>query len=667
KRSITAKGLEYNLFIKPGHDYFSKYFSALKSKLPDLIDTNMIGYERKLDISYPYSRLTLVEVPIQFYAYPRIWSAAQETVQPEQVFLPEKGVTLNGADFKRTSYFMKRGGGRGGSGPGGGGGGGRSGSGQTLTEEENQSNLFTLFIQQTFAGSSQDTRAMRQMAPRISSQRDLSIQRIAFSAGMSLVNTPDYTLFPEFYTHVNHFHSEAWPILDVAMENYLKARTTQSSFNPRLFMGGTSTDDDANTALQKRSLKEILADPSMKKIAPDVLSSKGNYLFTLLESRTGTEGFNTFISDFLYKNQYRDTEDGELLNALNEKFKFELKPYLDAWYTQKGLPAFIIGEMKCYEVIDLNQTRYQVICTITNPEDVEGLMSISFMVGGQRGQRQMMMGMGGAGSSSTIPTTYVNLKGKETKEIGILLDSTPRTATIKTYISQNLPSAFNRNFSKPEINPAIVPFEGQRVLDVPLSLTEPGEIIVDDEDEGFQTISQSKESFLKRLLVRNGNSGSEYETMRFWRPPLNWQHTVQGSFYGLYKHSAYYIKSGDGSKRAIWTAQIPENGNYNIYCYNIPSRGPFRGGMERGGPQQQQQKSSAAVSYHYLVHHDDGIEEIEFEGAKLPEGWNLLGTFHLSEGNAEVELTNESKGSVVIADAIKWVKQSGTSPGENKK
>jgi hypothetical protein len=664
KRSITAKGLVYNLFIKPGHDYFSTYFSALKSKLPDLIDSNMADFERKLDISYPFSRLTLIEVPIQFYAYPRIWTSAQETVQPEQVFLPEKGVTLRFADFKRSAYFMKHGGGAvGGRGGGGFGGGGRGGGGgQTMTEEENQSNLFNRFVQSTFAGSSQDNRMMRQIVSSFTSGRNVSIQQIAFSAGMSLVNAPDYNLFPEFYTHVNHFHSDAWPILDVAMENYLKARSTQSSFGPRFFMGGASYDDNANTALQKQNLREILADPSKKDIASDVLSSKGNYLFSLLESRAGTEGFSSFISDFLYKNQYRDTETEELLSALNEKFKFDLKPYLDAWYTQKGLPAFIIGEMKCYEVIDRNQTRYQVIFTVTNPEPVEGLMSVSFMVGGQRGDRQMMGGFGGGfGASSSNTTTYVYLKGDETKEIGILLDSAPRMGTIKTFISQNLPSSFNRNFGKPEINPAVTPFEGERILDKPLSLAEPGEIIVDDEDAGFKTISEVKESFLKRLLVHNKDDGGEYETMRFWRPPLNWQHTVQGSFYGLYKHSAYYIKSGDGTKRAVWTAQIPESGNYNIYCYNFP----LRGGMDRrgrGGPQQQQQqqKPSAAAEYHYLIHHDDGVEEVEFEGAKSPEGWNLLGTFYLSAGHAEVELTNKSNGPIVVADAIKWVKQAGS-------
>jgi len=83
------------------------------------------------------------------------------------------------------------------------------------------------------------------------------------------------------------------------------------------------------------------------------------------------------------------------------------------------------------------------------------------------------------------------------------------------------------------------------------------------------------------------------------------------------------------------------------------------GGRGGGGGQQQQQKPSDVTEYHYFVHHDDGVDEIQFEGSQSPEGWNLLGTFHISAGQTEVELSNKSKGPVVVADAVKWVKQGG--------
>ena len=39
------------------------------------------------------------------------------------------------------------------------------------------------------------------------------------------------------------------------------------------------------------------------------------------------------------------------------------------------------------------------------------------------------------------------------------------------------------------------------------------------------------------------------------------------------------------------------------------------------------------------------------------EGWTYLGTYYFSEGATKVELTDKSKGKIVYADAVKWVKQ----------
>ena len=627
--SVTSEGIEYNLYLTKGHDFFSKYLTEIKGDLPEILDECMQDFERKLDISYPYKRLSLVEIPIQFYAYPRIWTVTSENIQPEQVFLPEKGVLLLDADFKRSSYLMNYWMKRGRPGPGG-------SSGQVMTEKELQKNLFNRFVESTFAGNIFDTMIRRSIIG-FSSRNDFPLRRLSFATRMSILNIPDYNLFPQFYTFVNHIHSTDWPIIDLALENYLHQTRTKGDYRPSFSRGQVSSvfrylmtnEANAKNALQKQSLAEILADPGKKDIVSYVLSSKGNYLLPYIQSRTGTEAFNTFLSDFLYNNQFRDIDCMNLLQALNQKYSFDLKTFLDDWYNRKGLPAFLVGNMQCREVVSGDRTRYNVIFAVSNPETSEGLVSVDFT-------------LGGSGSSGSI-TRYINLKGGETKEIGVLLDSAPRMATIKTFISQNIPTIFNRNFGKPETNAQSEVFEGERVLSKPISLSEPGEIIVDDEDEGFQIVSLGKESFLKTLLKKRGSKENEYVQFAVWRPPNNWKHTVQGDFFGIYRHSAYFIKSGDGSKKAVWKADIPENGNYSIYCYITKIR--------------EYQQPSMESDYHYLLHHDDGIEEIEFDNNQSPEGWNLLGTFYLSAGTAEVELTNKSRGRVVIADAIKWVKR----------
>ena len=66
------------------------------------------------------------------------------------------------------------------------------------------------------------------------------------------------------------------------------------------------------------------------------------------------------------------------------------------------------------------------------------------------------------------------------------------------------------------------------------------------------------------------------------------------------------------------------------------------------------------TEYHYTVTHDDGDDEIVINYESAENGWNLLGSYYLSPDSAHVKLSNLSRGRVVSADAIRWVRQSNT-------
>ena len=113
------------------------YFTEIDDTLHATIKEATQDYEVKLDLNYPFKRLSLIEVPIQFYTYPRSWTVAREFIQPEQIWLPENGSYVPSADFRLLNSFMDRRIDR---------------SNQTLTKTETETSLLKQFIYNTLIG-----------------------------------------------------------------------------------------------------------------------------------------------------------------------------------------------------------------------------------------------------------------------------------------------------------------------------------------------------------------------------------------------------------------------------------------------------------------------------------------------------------------------------------
>ena len=458
KRSVTVDDVDYNLFIMVGHDYFSQYFNELGEQLPEIIRESKQDFERKLNMPYPYNRLSLIEVPIQFYCYGRVWTLCEETVQPEQVFLHEKGILLQSADFKRSQYFQSHGMQRRG--------------GTTRTPEEIQSDLFRGFVMRTFSGNFSN-RGLMSMRIRATGSTAPLIQR--FLSSLMPIYMPSQDIFPNYFSFTNHFNSDDWPIFNIAIEQYLKSQLENQNVQFMRFFAGLSNEETANIALAKFNMSEILDDPDQKDIVYDVLKIKADYLFSMIKSELGNDAFEKFIFEFLADKRFQDTEVSEFIGSLKEQLEFDLESHFDQWYNERRLPAFIITDLKGTEVFDNEKTKYQVVFKVYNPEPVDGIISASLITGGggPQGMRQFMI----PGQGPETIDRYIYIKGEQAKEIGIVLDQPPRRLSINTFISQNLPATFDMGFQTPELDEEAEIFEGERILIQPPRLSEPGEII----------------------------------------------------------------------------------------------------------------------------------------------------------------------------------------------
>ncbi len=625
--TVNTDSIDYNLYSLKTHNYYQPYFTELGDTLKSIIRDSKRTFEAKLPAEYPFKRFSVVEVPVQYMAFPRLLFFHQENMQPEQVFIPENGITFNQADFRqqkqRFANMSQR-------------------RNQTFGEKEFQARLFNMFVN-GFLGQE-------------------------FGRGPEASFTMNFNIFPNYYSFINAIHSESWPVVDAAYEAYFYSNLTETqNFFARNWQGLLDTEK-ANLALKQHSLAEIVKDKEHKDLVNDVLMNKSQVLFKLLINRTGSESFDQYLKTFLVTNRFKTADFSNFLTGLENKINFAVKDYMPSWYEQITMPGYYTGNIQNYKVMDGNRTRYQIKFDVNNNESVDGLISVRIRTRGQGGPGGRGFGGPGFGGPGGMfgqddEELIYSVDAGQTKQIGILLDSQPGAMFVNTLVSQNLPAEIEHRFEQFDLNDKATPFAGELVLDRSLRFADPNEIIVDNEDEGFKIIGETQVSPLKRLFKIDNQQDEEYSGLNMFRIPNTWLKTIHADFYGNYIHSASYIKSGNGSKKVLWTANLPVSGQYNVYCYSSLLQfrlGRFGGRPGGGGPPAPPgsggNRGQALKDLHYTIFHDDGQEEVTLDATSAEEGWNFLGTFYLSQGSAIVELSDKTEGRIVTADAVKWVK-----------
>jgi len=620
ERTLKVKDVEYKLFTLPGHDYFTRYFDAITEDLPKTITQLKDEFEVTLGLDYPYEKLALVEVPIQFYSHKRFWSAAGETVQPQMVFLPEMGTLCEGADFVSMSRWFQRMGkakGRG---------------GMSITPAQIQTMFFNSFVRTNLLGTQ----------PAKEGFSDSTLDRVTESDVDA-----EYNLMPNYFTFSSTLASDRWPILHSALESWLQDRISAASF--RFDRSGGLTDQErTNRLLDGHSMTEILEDENLRDDQlNDVILAKGKHLMTIIESRIQEDNFSQNLLNFIKQKKFSTIREDVFLNFLYTYKEFDLEPLMAAWYTEKKVPAFTVGSIGMYNVRDGEKKRFHVHMPFTNISETEGIVKISVMTAKSKSG-------GGKGGSLWETENTIFIPPKTTKEIGVLLDTRPVLATVDTTISRNIPATMNMNLWQQRLKEAETFFEGERATLYEEARQETWEYIVDNEDPGFAMADGGGDNWLRsaiRRLFDHAGTETEYLDYNATNPPGRWSPVILQDFYGKIIRSGYIIKVGEGSNRVSWTVNLPENGSYDIYLYN-ETMSSGKDGDKGGGKKPTQEEK------HFIIHHEDGTEEIAFDIKESSQGWVYLGTFRLAAGTNKIEQTDKGKGTFLTADAVKWVKTS---------
>ena len=630
KKSLIFEDVEYNIYLKPEHDYFSEFFTNITDTLGFLIKKEKDDYEiDEIDLYYPFRRINLVETPIQFHAYDRPLIQTVEYIQPEVIFFPEKGAGLNTLDFARNKFSEDRRNRR---------------ENEARTPEQIEAILFEHFLENTFFRSSTNIRP-------VTDSRQRGMENLIVFQGSGYSKNP-YCVFPLYYSHVTGISSSEFPLFNSMLEIYLKEGFTVSM--RQSFRGGMTDSEKANLALKDKSITEILADWD-KTVTSSLVSQTGSFIFLALKNRVGLSEFDNFLYYYLEDNAFREITFKQFSADFYRKFGVEIEPYFETINTRGKIPSFIMSPPEYLQTRDEIGEVFLVRFKLRNTGDIKGLVDVSIRISRDENEQRLY-----------------ELDPGITKEIQITLFEQPRVISVNTLISGNIPSSFSVFLRSAEIVRSSDIEEYERITDKALTMDVPGEIVVDNEDPGFQYFSVSHESKLKQYIDARKTRTNEifYDEIRAERTPVKWTPVAHSAFYGESIRSALVTRKGEGGNVASWTTILPAAGFYDVYVYipmsamNSFQRGRGRGGGGPGSGSSGQSGHRRGPSfgdegyiYNYVISSNEGTEELEFRLRNIEEGWNKIGAFHFPGDTARIELSNKTNGKRVFADAVKWVRR----------
>jgi ABC-type transport system involved in multi-copper enzyme maturation permease subunit len=604
EKYIDVDSTEYSILYLSGHDYFSSAFDSIIDTIPSLIRDRRGAIERNYSLDYAFNRFSLVEVPVQFFSYVRAWTQAQEQMQPEMVLFPEKGCMMGQADVvgmrKNQKQWAKW-------------------NGQEITDDEASMRTFTNFLW-TFQ--------------RTESNFNWSNERGAMN--ISTQANP-YLVFPQLYNFRYNVFSAEWPIANRLIELYLQNKSDNNNWMRQ--MNGISNNEKANLLMEKHAFKELLADTEQRDLLDNVISLKANYLFAPAERNIGFQEFRDSLRTVLQQHTFANLRFEDLLDTMSMIADEDLRTPLNAWNDPTPLPIYIVGLPEVMQISTREKEVYIVKLQITNDSDNDGVIHVDINVGGwnavydPRAKRK------------------VSVAAHESKQLVSVWDEAPRSVTVNTLISANLPNMMNQPVSNivRERNKPIPEEEDIVIQDVSYDI--PGEVIVDNEDSLLFVLSKPDVvGLLPKWLDQVDDHSFRYSGVSEWRPPLEWTLTTNDKYYGTHVRSAYVIKSGAGSQTATWKIPVPAVGQYDLfyYVYRPMEVNNRRGGGRPGG---------GDTEYNFKVKYDGDEENAYIDVRRSNEGWSLLGTYYFNKDTVQVVLTNDCNLRSVTADAVKIVRR----------
>jgi len=609
KQSVKSDGIEFAVWHFEGHDYYTPSFDSIADRIPQVLSEQLENLERNHRLDYPFNRIAVVETPAQFASFPHTWSQAQETVQPEIILFPEKAWLFDGMNVRQMRDSERRRGDR------------------QQSVQESQSN------------------SLRQMLNVFTQEQTPSFDRNRAAAANP------YFIYPELFNFRFNIYSARWTVANRIVELYLQNRQADR-FRAGSFRG-INNYEMANLLMAKHSFSSLLADTEYRNIVDYITLQKASQLFARAEMNMGQAAFRDSVFAVLKRNEFSNIRFENLLDTLAAISQTPIEAATADWNSATVLPYFHVERPEIRVVTDRGQETVILSVVMENPSPTDGIVRLNVQTGGGRSGGGRGGGMGGSSTAADPKTNRnIELRAGECKQIVMFLDDLPRSVSVNTLVSENLPNEFTFNADNVlrEQRP-IVETEGDFTV-LPTAFVNLNERIVDNEDSLLFTVSATTaEGLLPRWLHRDDDTQFRYKNLP-WFTVNEWLPAINPSLYGKSIRSAMVISGGKGDRTATWNVPIHSAGTYEIYYHLCPA--PSRDWRRRNrGDRDRNQKNEYVFRFRYGNAAEDAFLDFSNE-----TGWKKFrDNYYIDADTLSITLTNKGKTeNYIVADAVKVVR-----------
>lgn len=363
-----------------------------------------------------------------------------------------------------------------------------------------------------------------------------------------------------------------------------------------------------------------------------------------MEARFGRDSFREFVRSYLNVHAFTTIDEDGFLEAVETAFSYDIKPFIETWRNEPGVPAYDISDPSFTEMKTKDGDMYRFTFEALNYGKVGGTIRFSYNIPGNNNK------------SETIERYYYIEAGQK-KEIGILSETKPyKTVWIDMFLSQNSPQMIF-SLSPPVFDKNAEPFEGERIVDSVQTIVREQGIIVDNESPGFSIHSNEERALLQKYVSERTDDDYVSEHIELWQPPKKWEKVRYRIFYAAHRKqkTALLKKTGKCKESVRWTAEIGEPGTYRVF-FHVPD---FSNEVKLLRTYPKFSGKNVFGDFQFRLNSGGDTQEIAVDIDSASSGWLQIGTMTVAGGAATVELGDKTNGLVIFADAVKWEKIEG--------